>query len=102
MDAPREGRLSRMYWNAACESSSLTPRCAACRDAVDADCGRPLEGLESWKAAICGMHYEEFPRNPLISAPSGMCKAISLTIVHTVIHVTYKGDILLIRVKYSP
>ena len=47
-------------------------------------------------------HYEEFPKNPLISAPSGMCKAISLTIVHTVIHVTYKGDILLIRVKYSP
>ena len=46
-------------------------------------------------------HYEEFPINPLISAPSGMCKARSLTIVHTVIHVTCKDDILITAVKYS-
>ena len=46
-------------------------------------------------------HYEEFPRNPLISAPSGIRKAISLTIVHTVIHMTCKDDTLVILAKYS-
>jgi hypothetical protein len=45
-------------------------------------------------------HYEEFPKNPLISALSGMCKVISLTLVHTVIHVTCNDDMLIIRVKF--
>ena len=53
-------------------------------------------------AAVCDIwHYEEFSRNPLISALSGMCKAISLTLVHTVIHVIFKDDMLIIGVKYS-
>ena len=52
-------------------------------------------------AMLFSHHYEEFPKNPLISAPSAMGKARSLVVVHIVIHVTCKDDMLIALVKHS-
>ena len=47
------------------------------------------------------MHYEDFWKNTINSAPLARSKARSLIIVHNAIHVTYEDDVPVNLVKYQ-